>query len=85
MQIWKFHYMVGTIQKQYPENFAFFNLRILELFTREVYIFLKKKATISNIVLSLYFCKQAFHKSQVRMSQKLNSVIMRNLRHIIFM
>ena len=33
MQIWKF---------QYPENFAFLILRILELFTRDVYIFLKK-------------------------------------------
>ena len=29
-------------QKQYPENFAFVILRILELFTREVCSFLKK-------------------------------------------
>ena len=42
MQIWKFHYMFGSIWKQYPKNFAFLNLRIFELFTREVSIFLKK-------------------------------------------
>ena len=29
-------------QKQYPENFAFLTLRILELFTREVCKSLKK-------------------------------------------
>ena len=40
MQIWKFHYMFGFIQKQYPENFAFLILRIAELFTREACIFL---------------------------------------------
>ena len=32
------------IQKQYPENFAFLILRILELFAREVCKFLKKWA-----------------------------------------
>ena len=38
--------MLGSLKKkQYPENFAFLNLRILELFTREVCIFLKKWAT----------------------------------------
>ena len=42
MQIWKFHNMLGSIWKEYSENFAFLNLRILELFTREVFIFLKK-------------------------------------------
>ena len=41
MQIWKFHYMFGFKWKQYPENVAFSILRILELFTREVCIFLK--------------------------------------------
>ena len=30
------YYMLGFIQKQYPENFASLNLRILELFTRNV-------------------------------------------------
>ena len=29
-------------KKQYPENFAFLNLRVLELFTPEIFIFLKK-------------------------------------------
>ena len=42
MQIWKSPYMFVFIQKQYPENFAFLILRILELFTRKVYEFLKK-------------------------------------------
>ena len=42
MQIWKFHYMLGFIQKQYPENFAFLNIIIIELFISEVYIFVKK-------------------------------------------
>ena len=41
MQIWKFHYMLGFIKKQ-PENFVFLILIILELFTREVCISLKK-------------------------------------------
>ena len=36
MQIWKFPYMFVLIQKQYPENFAFLILRILELFVGEV-------------------------------------------------
>ena len=34
--------MFVFIQKQYPKNFAFLILRILELFTREVGKFLKK-------------------------------------------
>ena len=27
MQIWKFHYMLGFMQKQYPGNFAILNLK----------------------------------------------------------
>ena len=42
MQIWKFHYILGFIEKQYPESFAMLNLTILELFAHEVCIFLKK-------------------------------------------
>ena len=42
MQIWKFYYMFGFIQKQYPENFALLILGILELFNREICIFPKK-------------------------------------------
>ena len=42
MQIWKFHCMLDLIKKQYPENIAFLNLKILQLFTREVCNFLKK-------------------------------------------
>ena len=42
MQIWKFHYMIGFILKQYPENFALLMLEIIEFITREICIFLKK-------------------------------------------
>ena len=42
MQIWKSPSMFVFIQKQYPENFAFLFLRILELFAREVCKFPKK-------------------------------------------
>ena len=36
--------MFALIEKQYSENFAFLILRIVELFAREVCIFLKKLA-----------------------------------------
>ena len=42
MQIWKSPYLFVSTQKQYPENFAFFTLRIYKLFPREVCKFLKK-------------------------------------------
>ena len=42
MQIWKSLHMFVFILKQYPKNFAFWILEILELFTRKVCIFLKK-------------------------------------------
>ena len=34
MQIWKSYNMFGFLQKQYPENFTFLILRIIELFDR---------------------------------------------------
>ena len=43
-QIWKSPYMFVLISKQYPENFAFLILRILELFAREVCKFLERLA-----------------------------------------
>ena len=42
MQTWKFPYMSVFIWKQYPENFAFLTLGILELCSHEVCKFLKK-------------------------------------------
>ena len=42
MQIRESQYMFVFIEKQYPEDFAFLILKILELFTREVCEFLKK-------------------------------------------
>ena len=44
MQIWKSSYMFAPVQKQYPENFDFLILRVLELSAREVSKFLKKYA-----------------------------------------
>ena len=54
--------MFGVIQKQYSENFAFLILRNLELFFREVCIFLKKQANFQDILLFLYVRKQTFLK-----------------------
>ena len=42
MLIWKSSYMYMFIEKWYPENLPFLILRMLELFTRKVCIFLKK-------------------------------------------
>ena len=42
MHIWKSPYMFAFILKQYPENFAFLILRILELFMCEVCKFFKR-------------------------------------------
>ena len=42
MEIWKSSYMFVFIQKQYPENFSFLILSIIELFTSEICKFLKK-------------------------------------------
>ena len=42
IQIWKSPNMFAFMSKQYPENFAFLILRILELFAREACKFLKK-------------------------------------------
>ena len=42
MQIGKSPYMFMFIEKQYPVNFAYLILTILELFAREVCKFLKK-------------------------------------------
>ena len=44
MQIWISPYMFVSIWKQNPENFAFWILRILELYAREVSKFYKKQA-----------------------------------------
>ena len=57
MQIWKTPYMFMFIQIQYPESFAFFILRILELFIRGVCIFLKKQATFEHTLLFLFVNK----------------------------
>ena len=42
MQIWKSLRMFVFIYKYFPENFAFWILRILELISHKVCIFLKK-------------------------------------------
>ena len=42
MQIWKSPYMFVFIKKQYPENFSFLIIKILELFAYELCKFLKQ-------------------------------------------
>ena len=42
MQVWKSFYRLEFIFKSYLENFAFLSLLNVELFTREVRVFLKK-------------------------------------------
>ena len=51
-QVWKSPTVFVVIWKQYAKNFAFLILRILKLFAREVYEFLKKYA---NFYLILFF------------------------------
>ena len=52
LQIWKSQHMFKFILKQRPENFAFLILRFLELFTREVCIFLKSRLFLTNSIVS---------------------------------
>ena len=84
MQIRKPTHMFVFIWKQYLENLALLILRILELFAREVCKFLKKYANFYHVLLFLNVCKQAFHISHVRVSQKVKSVLMWNPQQIIF-
>ena len=74
-QIWNSHYLFVFTQKQYPENFAFFILIILELFALAVCKFLKKQANFEHILLFLNVCKQIFLISIVRISQKVKGVL----------
>ena len=53
IEIRKSLYVFMFIDEQYPESFAFFILRILELFIRGVYIFLKKQAAFEHTLLFL--------------------------------
>ena len=46
MQIWKSPYIFVFKKNQYPKNSTFLILRILELFARKVYKFLKKWANV---------------------------------------
>ena len=85
MQIWKSPYMFAFIWKQYPENFVFLILKVLELFAREFVNFLK-----SRLIFNVFYCflnvwKQTFHISHVRISQKVKSVLMWNFQHIVSM
>ena len=52
MQIWKSPDMFGFIKKQYPENFTFLILGILELFACEAVKFLLK----SRLIFILFYC-----------------------------
>ena len=57
MAIRKSPYIFVFMQKQYPENFAFLILRILELFFREVYKFLKSRP-----IFNIFYCFGIFVK-----------------------
>ena len=57
IEIRKSLYVFMFIDEQYPESFAFFILRILELFIRGVCIFLKKQATFEHTLLFLFVNK----------------------------
>ena len=75
----------AEISKWPPEDFAFLILRILKLFTLDLRIYYLQViyALIFN-KSSLNVCKQIFHISHVRISQKVKGVLMWNLQHIIF-
>ena len=70
MQVWESTYMFVFMEKQYTENFAFFFLRFIELFTGEVCKSLRKQANFYHILLYLNVCKQTFHIPHVGISQK---------------
>ena len=75
MQIWKSLYMFVFLEKQYLENFAFLVLQILELFAREVCKFLNKWTNFYHILLFVNACKETFHITHVRISQKVKTKI----------
>ena len=85
MQVWKSPYVCVHIKTIYPENFAFLTFTIHQLFTREVCKFLKNLANFYLIQLFLNVCKQTFHISHARTSQKVKGVLIWNLQHTIFM
>ena len=84
MQIWKSLHKFVFIWKQYPENIAFWILKMLELFTRKVCIFLQSRLLFNAFYCFCMFVKNISQISQVRISQKMKCVIMRNLRDTIF-
>ena len=63
---------------------SFLILRILVLFSREVFKFLKTYANFYLILFFLNVCEQTFHIPHVRVSQDVKGVLMGNLQHIIF-
>ena len=64
-------------------KFRILNPRILELFARQVWIFLKSRLLFNAIYCFCMFVKN-IHISKVHISQKVKDVIMRNLRDTIF-
>ena len=50
------------MQTEYAEHFPFLTLKILELFSRKLIIFLKKDANFQCILQFMYVYKQTFHK-----------------------
>ena len=61
--------------KKYTESFAFFILRILKLFTREVCKFVKSRLILT-CSMFLNVCRHTFHVSHVHISPKVKGVLM---------
>ena len=66
MQIWKSPYVLVFLQEQYPENFTFLILKILELFSVKFVNFLK-----SRLIFIRFYCfvNKLSHTSRAHISK----------------
>ena len=67
--------MLVIVQKEYHGNFAFLILRIFDLLPLKFENFLKIRLIFNIFFLFLNICKQTFHISDVRIPQKVKSVV----------
>ena len=84
MQIWKSPYMFVFILKQYAENFAFWILRIFELFTCEVCEFLKSRLIFNVLYCFWMFINKLFTYLTCSYLKRVKGVLKWNLEHTIF-
>ena len=71
------------IWKQCPQNFAFLN-QVFSSYLPMKYVNFFKNRLMCNIILFPNVCIHTFHISHLHISQKLRSMYMWNLQHIIF-